>query len=317
MNAGLSTQYKNIKNDFFTFIRRNLPSEDKMYHYGLLTASFWTSSTLMQRGFGAIGIHGGRSANVLFASGLLSAISCIVLSLSIAEAVFPVSSKLKPRQARINLIQNTLVGLSAFALLEGRLFRTLLPSSVIAPGVFSPLAFKNMRSIPTIDPVATASQRLRIQKFGRRFGCHHCGTRQLFSGASYIADHMPPTKIVLDINKKWWRRLLGMKVRMLPYVIVIAHSTHFLHLQITQRLYPQCQSCFMLQGAAVRTNSHVLAYHNSLKLNHFAPALALILIDSNPDIKSFFARIAKDLYEDGQDLNRLAGKLWKLQDRFR
>jgi hypothetical protein len=215
MIAGLSTHWTNIRNDFSVFIRRNMPSEDEISHYGLVTASYWSSTKLMQRTLGAISIHGGRSPNLVFLSGLISAATCVVFSLSLAEAAFPISSKLRPRQARINLIQNAMIGLTAFAILEGRMFRTLLPSSVITPGVFSPLILKNLQSIPTIDPVATASQRLRIQGYGRKFGCHHCGSRQLFSGASFIADHMPPTRIVLDMNKRWWRKLFGMKVKRL------------------------------------------------------------------------------------------------------
>ncbi len=45
-----------------------------------------------------------------------------------------------------------------------------------------------------------------------------------------------------------------------------------------QRLWPQCQKCFQLQGTAVRTWTHTLVYHNSLKLYHSSPAIAFLLL---------------------------------------
>jgi hypothetical protein len=89
------------------------------------------------------------------------------------------------------------------------------------------------------------------------------------------------------------------------------------HLQISQRLYAQCQRCFMLQGSAVRTNTHVLAYHNHFRFSHLAPALALLVIDRNPAIKRFYKSLAEDLYRSDKDIDRLATDVSKLRDRFR
>ena len=44
-----------------------------------------------------------------------------------------------------------------------------------------------------------------------------------------------------------------------------------------QRLWPQCQSCWQQQGAAVKAGLHVPVYHWGLRLCHFAPAAAMIL----------------------------------------
>ena len=48
---------------------------------------------------------------------------------------------------------------------------------------------------------------------------------------------------------------------------------------MAQRLYPQCQSCWQLQGSAVRQNFHKLIYHNRLRMCHFAPFVALISME--------------------------------------
>lgn len=52
-----------------------------------------------------------------------------------------------------------------------------------------------------------------MESLTRRFGCHQCANRQLLTRKIFIADHMPPTKIVEQMNKKLWRRWLGIKVR--------------------------------------------------------------------------------------------------------
>ena len=52
-----------------------------------------------------------------------------------------------------------------------------------------------------------------IQSLGKRFGCHQCGSRQLFRGADsggiFIADHQPPTKMAKAMADAWWRKWLG------------------------------------------------------------------------------------------------------------
>lgn len=53
--------------------------------------------------------------------------------------------------------------------------------------------------------------------------------------------------------------------------------------QVKQRLWPQCHKCFQLQGSAVRTWTHQVVFHNSLKLHHLSPAIAFFLVQQ-PDI---------------------------------
>eukprot|EP01035_Chromulina_nebulosa_P018151 gene18151-23805_t len=125
-----------------------------------------------------------------------------------------------------------------------------------------------------MSPIATDSQRSLIQQYGKRFGCHQCGSKQLFNNKIFIADHMPPTKICNDMNNKWWRKLFNLK--------------------ISQRLYAQCFNCYSLQGSAVKSAKNILVYHNGLYLHHFAPALALCLLE-NKDIDKWLNDITNKL----------------------
>lgn len=45
--------------------------------------------------------------------------------------------------------------------------------------------------------------------------------------------------------------------------------------QVKQSLWPQCQSCFQMQGSAVRVNEHRLVYVSGLRLHHVALLLAV------------------------------------------
>jgi hypothetical protein len=44
-----------------------------------------------------------------------------------------------------------------------------------------------------------------------------------------------------------------------------------------QRLWPQCQNCFKIQGNAVRQSLNIPIYHHRLCLFHFAPCLGYLI----------------------------------------
>lgn len=104
------------------------------------------------------------------------------------------------------------MGLTVFAVLERGAFRTTFPSSVIAPGVFANSLNTFTHSVLATGEAANEPQRRKIQVLGWRHGCHQCGSRQLLSKETFIADHMPPTKFANEMNAKWWRRLLHITV---------------------------------------------------------------------------------------------------------
>ncbi len=128
-------------------------------------------------------------------------------------------------------VKQAVLGLSIFTLLERRAFRTSIPSTLISTGVYAHTPVHWHRSLPSIlkatSEVASAAQRAIIQSLGRMHGCHHCGSRQLGKSTYFIADHMPPTKQIREMNAAWYRRMLGISAK--------------------QQLLPQCQKCYSRQ----------------------------------------------------------------------
>jgi hypothetical protein len=206
---------------------------------GTLTASFYLITAAFQRAAGALTLHSGRPALFSTAVGMLSTTAACVLAReaqervtgavrsplvatvpapppSLASWLWPTSSSLSPKPSttlrrgraddHVDAVRRALLSVGLFALLEQRSFLTALPSSVISLGVYAQrrnmLLLAPRGSVPATDDVATDKQRRMIQALGRRLGCHHCGSRQLFRGgpgeathALFIADHQPPTKV--------------------------------------------------------------------------------------------------------------------------
>ena len=122
------------------------------------------------------------------------------------------------------------VGLLVYKGLGGR-FWSIAPSSYTDLGSF---ARPNMASLPATQAYATPTQRKSIERLGKLFGCHTCGSRMMgpFSrkkqGVSFIADHMPPQSVTQQMNQRWYRKWFGWHVK--------------------QRFYPQCIHCSSKQG---------------------------------------------------------------------
>jgi len=198
----------------------------------VLTSTFYVLQLASQALLKTLRFHGGLTPLITLPVGLavtansLLASQCIESEICRLSNNYGVSGGLpsrlpSPRSVLNNMkrnysnkdhIRRLFIGLGIFAVLEQGLFRTAFPSSVIVPGVFSNAHNRFHRSVLSTSEVATESQRLKIQNLGRMFGCHHCGSRQLFSRKSFIADHMPPTKMAKALEKKWWRKLFKLKV---------------------------------------------------------------------------------------------------------
>ena len=117
------------------------------------------------------------------------------------------------------------VGLASFKLLGGRFW-------AIAPSSFTHLGSFSRWSIPCTDKYANSSQRTMIERMGRKWGCHTCGSRMVGYTAGnfrFVGDHMPPKSVAKQMNKSWLRR-----VGLLP--------------QVKYRFYPQCVNCSNIQG---------------------------------------------------------------------
>jgi hypothetical protein len=128
-------------------------------------------------------------------------------------------------------------GILAFTILGGR-FWAIAPSSYTNLGSFARF------SIPATERYANASQRLSIERLGKLFGCHTCGSRRIFqSGSQFVADHMPPKSVAEQLRKRWYNRLLRRNVSF--------------------RFYPQCVTCSNKQGSIL---SHAVVQLQSKNL---------------------------------------------------
>jgi hypothetical protein len=136
-----------------------------------------------------------------------------------------------------HLLRVSAVGLLMYKGLGGR-FWAVSPSSVTNLGSFARTVF----SLPATEKYATRSQRKSIERLGRTFGCHTCGSRRIISrsknGVKFIADHMPPQAVVKQMNGRWYRELFGMKTK--------------------QRFFPQCVRCSNMQGGILSDASRNL-----------------------------------------------------------
>lgn len=114
-------------------------------------------------------------------------------------------------------------GILVYLCLGGR-FWAVAPSSFTTVGSFA------RGSLPATENYATTNQRQRIERLGRLFGCHTCGTRRLWQrqAVRFNADHMPPKSVATKLEATRWYRLLRKNV--------------------VFRFYPQCVSCSDKQG---------------------------------------------------------------------
>lgn len=121
-----------------------------------------------------------------------------------------------------HLFVSCAIGLVAFKVLGGR-FWGVSPSSYTHLGSFARF------SIPAGDGYATAAERAILEKIGDRWGCHTCGSKMWFrEGIRFHGDHVPPRAVADQMNKRMWRKVLGIKTKF--------------------RFYPQCVDCSNVQG---------------------------------------------------------------------
>lgn len=270
----------------------------------VLSVTFYCLQVVSQRVFYVFRIHGALPGLITFPVGLTSTATNLFLSQIIDSKVrdqtndyndisrgrfkgldvmkMVTDSKSWSRAERRDQVARVYIGLGVFLLLEQSMFRTSFPSSVIAPGVFANSFNKLTRSIPTTQSVVTESQREVLQRLGKRFGCHQCGSRQMFTSKVFIGDHMPPTKFAVEQSQALWRK--------------------FLRVPVTQRLWPQCQKCFLLQGSAVRTWTHKLVSHKVFRSYHLAPVIAALLVEE-PTVKDSLSFLVKPTLRMGDKLS--------------
>ena len=116
----------------------------------------------------------------------------------------------------------------------------------MAPSSYTNLgSFARVRgSLPATEQYASTAQRAALERMGRLWGCHTCGSRRLLatklkvpgmkgSGALFVGDHMPPKAVAKQIHARWYNRL--------P---ILRHTN-----RVKFRFYPQCTRCSNRQGS--------------------------------------------------------------------
>lgn len=137
--------------------------------------------------------------------------------------------------------------------------RRYLPSDLSKRGAF------NAGYLPDAPYKAYADKRERrkVQRLGRRHGCHHCGARfrPAAAGRTFVADHIPPNKYAE-----------GRK----------------------QRFYPQCERCCGLQARAVATDVRKLVTHRGTRLYHAFWPLPLLWHVAGAYVNEFADRVTDE-----------------------
>jgi hypothetical protein len=120
-----------------------------------------------------------------------------------------------------------LTGVVIYAGLGAARFWSLSPSSLAAKGAFAHRA----GLIPAGLEYATTAQRLMLQRFGKRFGCHTCGTRL---AKLYVGDHVPPLSLANSRSR----------------------LARIVHGPVKFCFHPQCRTCCAKQATALARQSN-------------------------------------------------------------
>lgn len=188
-----------------------------------------------------VSVYGGLS---VCAAGFLASLAT-AKTFSLMQTALPSqkndSKQTAPTIRASDIIISSLSSVVVFRALGGR-FSSVLPSHLLRPGAFA------REWVPALRGSQYAGNREKdiIQRLGKRYGCHSCGTKRVLN---YICDHQPPTKFVMQNE---------------------TNGTSFL-----QQFYPQCNKCSLLQGGLLNgqgtnlSNSKFVRIHPlSLRLYH-------------------------------------------------
>lgn len=205
---------------FFLKLHESAFEDRKICELFCVTAGFWGTHNCLQRLCGSVlNLHSGCPLICTILFGILSFTLSFFFSyyalevwkLSDPRMSLEFDSKISSKIALNSSFQRK--ALLAFALfwhMEGKMLTTAIPSSLLCVGVF---ANRMKGSIPALTIRASSKQRSLIQDLGKKYGCHHCGSKQWFVKSSrFIADHMPPTKIARSMTSPLSASFLANKV---------------------------------------------------------------------------------------------------------
>ena len=88
------------------------------------------------------------------------------------------------------LMVSTFSSVVIFRAVGGR-FSSVLPSHLFHPGAFARERIPAIRGLK----LANSSEKSLIRDYGRRYGCHTCGKKQV-GGQGFVSDHQPPSHLL-------------------------------------------------------------------------------------------------------------------------
>ena len=164
------------------------------------------------------------------------------------------------------LVISTVSSVVVFHALGGR-FSSVLPSHLFHPGAFA------RERIPAIRgfQLANASEKNLIRDYGKRYGCHTCGKKQV---SSFVSDHQPPSHLLRNSNSSASGGAspseVGGKVKQLGSEVSSGNGVAE-NAVVRQFFYPQCYRCSSLQGGYLNgggTAKAIITHPSSLRLYH-------------------------------------------------
>eukprot|EP00956_Cyclotella_meneghiniana_P000196 scaffold261_cov58-Cyclotella_meneghiniana.AAC.9 len=122
-----------------------------------------------------------------------------------------------------------IIGLLSYKTILQSHFTSLSPSSYTARGSFARIGIP----APKNYNYATPAQRIAIERIGKTWGCHTCGSRMIFSNTvrrqnwnkpKFHGDHIPPVSVAKQWNDRWYRKALGWKGGLLGKAVNAGHN---------------------------------------------------------------------------------------------
>ena len=208
-----------------------------------------------------------------------------------------------------------ILGLLTYKTIFRSNFISLSPSSYTARGSFAHIGIP----APPNFNYATKSQRAQIERIGKWWGCHTCGSRMIFSNIGknipkFHGDHIPPVSVAKQINSRWYRKMLGWKVK--------------------QKFFSQCRNCSNKQGGLLSSAVHAghknlhsvgggqesYFHGRRLRIGHLTGGTVAVLSIGNIDTDGRNLVVAsrkrvrsfQDWIENAcRDLNKRAESIWR------
>ena len=158
------------------------------------------------------------------------------------------------------LMVSTFSSVVVFRAVGGR-FSSVLPSHLFHPGAFARERIPAIRGLK----LANSSEKSLIRDYGRRYGCHTCGKKQV-GGHGFVSDHQPPSHLLKN-SKSSGTLAAETTAGNLKADVELSNDGA----SVRQFFYPQCYKCSSLQGGSLNNGSKskaIVTHPLSLRLYH-------------------------------------------------